>query len=646
MNYRSDIDGLRAIAVLMVVFYHAGFSFIPGGFVGVDIFFVVSGYLITSILHREIQDERFTFTSFYTRRIKRILPAFYVVGFATLGAGYFLLLPADYAKLSMSFLSASTFLANFFFWFESGGYFSGAADEMPLLHTWSLSVEEQFYFFWPVFLVIASKFLSSGKLILLTIVAIVASFSLAEVLSRQASVLVSGASYFLLPTKIGELLLGALLALSSNAGKNLTKVSSNILAVIALALIIVPSLTLTKESIFPGIYSFIPCLGAMLMIYSGRSHQTICYKLLSLKPMVFIGLISYSLYLWHWPIIAFARYLQYEFTLFVGVVLTLVSVAVAYLSWKYVETPTRHSNGFGVISLKYFLLPLIACIGSVYIVNQFSGFSGRLDNNSQYFAIKESIKGPSTENGWCHDYSEKSGFDCLIGDSNGEINALLWGDSHGGTYSPFVDALAKQLGIRVTSLTYSGCTPFIVDKGNGANPALCRKSRNYAMESLESGEYDVVIIGARVDTLLKSFRLNVDDYFDAIEFTSKRTKKVIVLGQVPIFEADIASISLRKAFLEHKMNSKRKIFETDEWVDSANEKLQAFVQSFDNVDMLSTGYLFQNNGQYSPVDEGVLLYSDTNHLNILGAQHLARKYIDDERGSIYLQKLERQLSDF
>lgn len=645
MNYRSDIDGLRAVAVLMVVFYHAGFSFIPGGFVGVDVFFVVSGYLITSILHRELQDGNFTFTSFYTRRIKRILPAYYVVGFATLCAGYFLLLPADYTKLSISFLSASTFLANFFFWFESGGYFSGAADEMPLLHTWSLSVEEQFYFFWPVFLVLAAKFFSKGKLILLTIVAILVSFSLAEFLSRQASVLVSSASYFLLPTKIGELLIGALLALSPNTGKGLSKAGANVIAMIALALMIVPSLTLTKESIFPGIYSFFPCLGAMLMIYAGKYHQTICYKLLSLKPMVFIGLISYSLYLWHWPIMAFARYLQYEFTLIMGVMLTLASVAVSYLSWKYVETPTRHSKGFGVISLKYFVFPLVACVGCVFIINQFSGFSGRLDNNSKYFAVKESIKGPSTENGWCHDYNQASGFDCLIGDKNGEINALLWGDSHGGTYSPFVDVLAKQLGMRVTSLTYSGCTPFIADKGNGANPALCRKSRNYAIKSLEAGKYDVVIIGARVDSIMKSFRLNIDDYFDAIEFASKRAKKVIVLGQVPMFDSDMASISLRKAFLEEKMHSERKAFESSHWVDVANKKLQTFVLSLDNVDMVATSYLFQNDGQYSPISDDVLLYSDTNHLNILGAQHLAGKFIASEEGSIYIRELEQQLND-
>ena len=138
MNYRADIDGLRALAVLMVVFYHAGFDFIPGGFVGVDVFFVISGYLITGIILREQDEGRFSFSSFYVRRMKRILPAFYVVGFSTVFVGYFLLLPSDYVSLANSFFAASTFTANIYFWLESGGYFSSSADEMPLLHTWSL----------------------------------------------------------------------------------------------------------------------------------------------------------------------------------------------------------------------------------------------------------------------------------------------------------------------------------------------------------------------------------------------------------------------------------------------------------------------------------------------------------------------------
>jgi peptidoglycan/LPS O-acetylase OafA/YrhL len=645
MNYRADIDGLRALAVLMVVFYHAGFDFIPGGFVGVDVFFVISGYLITGIILREQDEGRFSFSSFYVRRMKRILPAFYVVGFSTVFVGYFLLLPSDYVSLANSFFAASTFTANIYFWLESGGYFSSSADEMPLLHTWSLSVEEQFYFLWPLFFMFLCTFFSKRAISLITGALIIISFFVAEALSRQLSVLVSSASYFLLPTKAGELLLGSLLAFLPATQKNCNRLIINFLAIVGLFAVILPAFLLDRSSIFPGFYSFIPCIGTALLIFTGGYHQTVLHQLLCWRPVVFIGLISYSLYLWHWPLVAYAKYLQFEFTAVLGIFIVVLSIFVSYLSWRYVEQPTRHGIGFAKTLLRYFVFPFVVCGLVFFIINQTDGGAQRLADNGEYLEVKRAIRGASLDNGWCHD-NDSDFYGCLLGETESETRALLWGDSHGGAYSPFVDILARELNISVVPLTYSSCTPFIKELGNGANIDLCRNARAYAKKSLSDEKYDLIFLVARMDSILKSFRLSIEDYFEAIEFASGHAQKVIVLAQAPVFEANSASIALRRSFLGDKMGVTQHVEESSEWVDIANTRLVEFTDAFDNVDVININNFLKVNERYMPIRSEILLYSDTNHLNILGAQFLARKYIESLDGSVYLERLRNEIGSF
>ena len=248
IKYRSDIDGLRAVAVLLVVFYHAGFKFISGGFVGVDVFFVISGFLITSIIQKEIINSEFKLFNFYVRRIRRILPSFYVVIFFTIFFGYFLLLPSDYTLLAKSFMASSVFIANMYFWKSTGGYFNSNTDELPLLHIWSLSLEEQFYFIWPFVLI----FILSTKLKKIIIPIITVVIISLFLLSEWAALMKPNAAYYFLPTRAGELLIGALLAIMVASGTKLTNTLAQWASILGAVLILYSALILSKSSVFPG----------------------------------------------------------------------------------------------------------------------------------------------------------------------------------------------------------------------------------------------------------------------------------------------------------------------------------------------------------------------------------------------------------
>jgi peptidoglycan/LPS O-acetylase OafA/YrhL len=353
-RYRPEIDGLRAIAVSVVVLYHAGLG-APGGFVGVDVFFVISGFLITSLIVKDLEAGTFTLAGFWERRIRRIIPALACVVLATLLAGWFMLLPNDFAELGRSAVYLGLFSANIYFW-RSSGYFDGAAEQKPLLHTWSLAVEEQFYLVFPLLLVglFAIPLLRRrGGLLSL--------FGLGILVSLGASawgvILRPDATFYLLPTRAWELLLGAAVALipvPASAGDGvfagriaLTNNFRELLSSAALLGIILPSWHYTSDTPFPGIAALPPCLSTALFIWvtgvcSAESRVPLVARALSVRPLVFVGLISYSLYLWHWPLIAFSNYASMK-PPSAGErwLLVVASVLLAALSWRLVEQPFR-----------------------------------------------------------------------------------------------------------------------------------------------------------------------------------------------------------------------------------------------------------------------------------------------------------------
>jgi len=381
LKYRAEIDGLRAFAVIPVIFFHAGFELFSGGFTGVDVFFVISGYLITSLLLDDIEKKRFSFIGFYERRARRLLPALYVVVIVTLGVATFLLLPQALLSTAKSALSIPFFSSNFYFWSERG-YFGAATEFKPLIHTWSLAVEEQFYLVFPVVLLILARFskvLFVGFLILVFLVSLAASYYVTRLHADTA--------FYFPVTRAWELLLGVFCALIIRNNLNtLSTGISEILSALGLVMIAFSYVIFDSDTLFPYVWALVPTLGTALFIVCA-GNTTHLKRLLSCKPLVWIGVISYSLYLWHQPVFAFARagsmFAGYEALLIAG------SFLLAYLSYRWIESPFRDRDRMFAKTLWLSVLAgtLVIVIASVLILMS-KGLPGRFNAADQQLLVQ------------------------------------------------------------------------------------------------------------------------------------------------------------------------------------------------------------------------------------------------------------------
>ena len=298
-HYRSDIDGLRAIAVASVLVFHYWGQYLPGGFVGVDIFFVISGYLLSGIILSDVQNSRFTFSGFYERRIRRIFPALFALLAVTIAVGCIVLLPVDLLHLFHSSLAASLSASNFLFGFTSG-YFDAIAAKNPLLHTWSLAVEEQFYILFPIFIVVTYRYMTRY------LRAVVVFVTLASLAWSIIDVRINQTAAFYFPfSRAWELLLGAIVTMRIIPSPR-TRFTCECLAGAGLVGIVASTFLLSRSIGFPGEFAILPCVSAAAVIMAGETQTTLVARILSIKPLVALGLISYSLYLWHWPILIFS----------------------------------------------------------------------------------------------------------------------------------------------------------------------------------------------------------------------------------------------------------------------------------------------------------------------------------------------------
>lgn len=359
MTYRAEIDGLRALAVVTIVLFHAGFDLFSGGYVGVDIFFVISGYLITTILINDISNHRFSLIEFYERRLRRILPAFFLVTLICTPFAWNWMFPNDQREYFQSLFAVSVFASNFLFW-KQEDYFASTAEEKPLLHTWSLAVEEQYYLVFPVFMFLAWRF---GKNRVFWSIVLIAALSLAlsEWGWRNAPV----ANFYLLPTRAWELLAGSIAAflIHRNGVKD-----NNLLSTVGFIAILFSIFFYDETTAFPSIYALVPVVGTVLLVMFAGT-QTLAARILSYRLLVGIGLISYSVYLWHQPLFAFARLRTIsepggKTALF----LIGVTFLLAYFTWKYVETPVRKKTLFSsrksIFSTAFVALAVFAVSGT------------------------------------------------------------------------------------------------------------------------------------------------------------------------------------------------------------------------------------------------------------------------------------------
>jgi peptidoglycan/LPS O-acetylase OafA/YrhL len=341
MDYRREIDGLRALAVLSVILFHAGFETFSGGFVGVDIFFVISGYLITTIILAELEQGKFSIANFYERRARRILPALFLVMLLCIPFAWVLLAPADLNSFAKSLVAVSLFASNAFFW-RYGGYFETAAELKPLLHTWSLAVEEQYYFLFPLFLML---FWRLGKRFIFISLGLVFIASIA--IAQWGVYAQPTAAFFLLPARGWELLIGAFAAfyLAQANIKDCGKTISEVAGWLGLALILFAIFAYNKATPFPGFYALAPTLGTVLLILFASQHTTVG-KFVGNKASVRVGLISYSTYLWHQPVLAFARHWSKDLDKGISLLLVAFVLAISFFSWKFIELPFRSKERF------------------------------------------------------------------------------------------------------------------------------------------------------------------------------------------------------------------------------------------------------------------------------------------------------------
>lgn len=360
MKYRAEIDGLRAVAVVPVMLFHAGFEFFSGGFVGVDVFFVISGYLITTIIAEDLDNQRFSLVSFYERRARRILPALLFVSFVSLVAAWIIMNPLELRKFGNALYGVASFSSKIVFW-RTQGYFEDAIEINPLIHTWSLAVEEQYYVLFPVFLLLAWRFGKHKIFWAVTFFALV-SLAISEWGWRKYPV----ANFYLAPTRAWELFAGSLAAfIVQKRGIQ----ANNPLSLLGIAAIALTVVAYDENIPFPSIYTLVPVLGVVLIIlFAGK--ETLAAKVLSVRAMVVIGLISYSAYLWHQPLLAFTRLYRVELDLPAAfkILILILSLSLAYLSWKYIETPIRNRAFLttkSVLWLSLCGLLLIGCTGYI-----------------------------------------------------------------------------------------------------------------------------------------------------------------------------------------------------------------------------------------------------------------------------------------
>jgi len=539
MKYRPDIDGLRAVAVLSVLFYHAGLNLFSGGFIGVDVFFVISGFLITKKIADEIRANVFSLTRFYERRIRRIFPALFTITIFTLMVGAWLFDAGSYLELGKSANATTLFRSNIHFWTQSG-YFEKPSTLKPLLHMWSLSVEEQFYFFLPLLMILLFRFFRKRLIVILTILCGLFFGLNIFVLNQDPS-----AAFFLAHLRAWELLVGSLIALKS---VRLKPHLYNILSLLGIFMILISVVFYSDETPFPGLAAGVPVIGAALIIYSGIFGNSFIGKILSTKPFVFIGKISYSLYLWHWPLIVFGKYyLIREFTALEILVWVGITFGAAILSWKFIETPFRSKiflKRDQIFKLAGIAMGFTLVFG--YAINHYEGFPMRFESTQEIMVQdsnnvnKESqVNNKSTlekilpnsgnlykespadlepskkvvfqYSDWnaeweqwknCsrqkEDVSEiRNLIFCMLGDSDQTPTFIVWGDSHAIAFATAINIAAGASGESGYIFAKHGCLPLLgIDRDNEFR-GQCYKFNNTVIEYLKKHKEikTIILIG-------------------------------------------------------------------------------------------------------------------------------------------------------
>lgn len=654
-KYRPDIDGLRAIAILSVVCFHAFPEWVKGGFIGVDIFFVISGYLISTIIIVRLESNSFSFVEFYMRRVNRIFPALVLVLFATFILGWFAMLADEYKQLGKHIAGGAGFISNFLFWNESG-YFDNAAETKPLLHLWSLAIEEQFYVFWPLLLWCAWLWRFNLLAIIITVAAI--SFALNATNVHADAV----ATFYSPQTRFWELMAGSALAYMTLHGVQIVpkfkhfrnawlgrkiyaqlpasnaKTSCDVQSIFGAALIVFGILVVTKESLFPGWWALLPTLGTSLIISAG-AQAWLNRFVLSNRVLVWFGLISFPLYLWHWPLLSFARIVEGEMPSHkMRIVAVLSAIALAWLTYRLIEIPIRSGRKSKETSIA--LLVVLCAVGYVgYNAYSRNGLEFRNKATSlQHLQVQQLDWGRYGANPACTSRYPSSQF-CNITDIDKPPTALIIGDSHSDHFFWGLSEYHKKINGNLLNMGAGGCLPFY-EIGGSAHP-----TQDFNCYSRMHDMYDYALHSDQIKTVYLSFHhsayfqefVKFSDYLNkiksqnnyinvmeallrTIQVLNSHGKNVVIIYDLPDLRFDIKACIRPLSFSGNPCKSDA-VFVDDF---GQYDLMLSEVETKSSLSIFHTRQFIDGN---FPVDKnGILSYRDNTHLSINGSLFFVDKY--------------------
>ncbi|WP_158275484.1 acyltransferase family protein [Maritimibacter sp. 55A14] len=651
MRHRSEIDGLRAVAVVPVILYHAGFGAFGGGYVGVDVFFVISGYLITGIILDDLQRGRFSIANFYERRMRRILPALFLVMFFCIAAFWFIMLPEQFSDFSQSLVATSVFASNVLFWQESG-YFAAANEFKPLLHTWSLAVEEQFYLFFPLMCLLFWRH-RSHTLVWITLAVMFASFALCEMAWRTYP----RANFYLAPTRIWELFAGSICAhlMIVNRFKG-----NAVLSLMGLGMILASVFLLDSSVGYPSKYALLPVVGTVLVILFSAPDE-MAGRLLSIRPLVWIGLVSYSAYLWHQPIFVFARMASLTWpTPEKMFVLSALTFLPAYVSWRFVEQPFRRADrsifntrprvfAFSAVGILGFVV-----LGTVGVVG--NGLPWRIDYG-RVAALLAYQEFSYPERDTCYLVREEFPSDTQIADCAADADrpadAIFIGDSHADALNYTLGRALSAQGLNMAFTGTESCPP-VIGFVRQAPYYDCDKKLRTLLVQVLSSPAQYVILHARwsyyldvepfangvggtdgengaLTPLTDMRRRTISDaYADFAEKLAEEGKTVVLIYPIPEAGWDVP-MHLAKMVLRGMDDRPRLSIPYD----AVLQRNASVIEVFDSIQQeriirVRSGLVFCDPGAnrcFQESESNIPLYRDPDHLTHEGAEMLAAEVV-------------------
>lgn len=624
LAYRPDIDGLRAVAVILVLLFHFDLG-VSGGFIGVDVFFVISGYLITEVIRNGITAGKFTFHDFYIRRLLRLHPALLVTVAATLGAGFLLMDPASFADLAESSKYATFSASNFYFWLNQN-YFDASAQTKPLLHTWSLAAEWQFYLIWPLIIWVTMN-ISQKALPLLLVALTIASLAA----SQWMLGLDSSAAYFMMPFRVFELSIGAFLVFMP--AKRLTNSAESVIALTGIFLIIASAFLLTDKTPFPGFAALLPCLGAAACIYAGQSSGGTALRL---KPITFLGLISYSVYLVHWPLIVFYKYYVFrEISELEKLALLLTSLLAGSLLYYSIEKAFISKNaatkaiGISILACTS-ALALYACIA----ITDSDGMKSRIP--AEHFSFTNDPKNYHINNYGGHGYK----LNAKIGDKTGKEFAILAGDSFALQYAYGLDRALRDSNHYIQGEFQHGC---FISKSytrliNNAPVKGCKEAYESLTKLLSGNSYPLIIAqhwygykGQLQHNGKPATDSNNNDDYEALLLGSLSELRItagdrpmIIIGSQPIGDGGSpGECLLRPGFVKQPCETLLSFKEQTSKSESINRIISEFAHKTKNTYFIDPASAICRDGDCFRFDRGKILYSDSVHLSKEGSLQVA-----------------------